>query len=124
MDHVKRERWVVIKAWSEPGQSENDDYFVLNVTKIFDDEGKELKKLLNFGLGKENICRQTRRVSLKINFISTADTEREIINISKTFKNSFLLIGKTKNQFKITHCREPLSPTQLKEDNFPSVYLI
>ena len=33
---------------------ENDDYSVLNVTTIFDNDGKELKKLLNIGLGKEN----------------------------------------------------------------------
>ena len=44
----------IINAWSESGQSENDDYSVLNVTTIFDDDGKELKKILNIGLGKEN----------------------------------------------------------------------
>ena len=36
------------------GQSNNDDYSVLNVTTIYDDQGKELKKLLNIGLGNEN----------------------------------------------------------------------
>ena len=53
-DHINREFCGVINAWSESGQSENDDYSVLNVTTIFDDVGKELKKLLNIGLGKEN----------------------------------------------------------------------
>ena len=41
-------------SWSESGQSENDDYSVLNFTTIFDNDGKELKKLLNIGLEKEN----------------------------------------------------------------------
>ena len=38
----------------ESGQSENDYYSVLNVTTIFEEDGKRLKKLLNIGLGKEN----------------------------------------------------------------------
>ena len=54
LDHENTECWGVINAWSEPGQSKNDDYFLLNVTTIFDNEGKELKKLLNIGLGKKN----------------------------------------------------------------------
>ena len=53
-DHVDRECCGVINAWSESGQSENNDYSVLNVTTIFDNDGKELKKILNIGLGKEN----------------------------------------------------------------------
>ena len=53
-DHVNRECCGVINAWSECGQSENDDYSLLNVTTIFDNDGKEVKKLLNIGLGKEN----------------------------------------------------------------------
>ena len=53
-DHVDRECCGVINAWSVSGQSENDDYSVLNVTTIFDEDGKELKKLLKIGLGKEN----------------------------------------------------------------------
>ena len=52
-DHVNRECCGVIKAWSESGQSENDNYSVLNVTTIFDNDGKELEKLLNIGLGKK-----------------------------------------------------------------------
>ena len=51
---MDRECCGVINAWSESGQSENDDYSVLNVTTIFGEDGKELKKLLNIGLGKEN----------------------------------------------------------------------
>ena len=50
--HVDRKCCGVINAWSESGQSDNDDYSVL--TTIFDEVGKELKKLLNFALGKEN----------------------------------------------------------------------
>ena len=53
-NHVNRECCGVINAWSESGQSENDDYSVLNVTTIFDNDGKELKKFLNIGLAKEN----------------------------------------------------------------------
>ena len=44
----------MINSWSKSGQFENDDYSVLNVTTIFDEEGKELKKLLSIGLRKEN----------------------------------------------------------------------
>ena len=47
-DPVNRECCGVISAWSESGQSDNDDYSVLN------NQGKELKKLLHIGLGKEN----------------------------------------------------------------------
>ena len=42
-DHVNREFCGVINAWSESGQSDNNDYSVLNVTNvttIFDDDGK------------------------------------------------------------------------------------
>ena len=54
-DRVNRECCGVINAWSESGQSDNDDYSVLNVTTIYDDhQGKELKKLPNIGLGSEN----------------------------------------------------------------------
>ena len=54
MDRLNRGCCGVINTWSESGQSENDDYSVLNVNTIFDDDGKELIKLLNSGLGKEN----------------------------------------------------------------------
>ena len=53
-DQVDRECCGVINAWSESGQSENDNYSVLNKTTIFDEDGKELSKLLNNCLGKEN----------------------------------------------------------------------
>ena len=53
-DPVNREGCGVINAWSESGQSNNDDYSVLNVKTIYDNQGKELKKLPNIGLGKEN----------------------------------------------------------------------
>ena len=54
MDHVNRECCGVINAWSESGQSNYDNYSISKVTLIFDDDGKELKKLLKIGLGKEN----------------------------------------------------------------------
>ena len=54
-DRAKRECCGVINAWSESGQSDIDDYSELNVTTIYDNEEKELKKLLNIGLGKENL---------------------------------------------------------------------
>ena len=202
-DHVDRECCGVINVWSESGQSENDDYSVLNVTTIFDEDGKELKKLLIIGLGKENQviliiqvdsaspvsflkknvlhelklrypylkfypvdkatkdlycgftdnainisgkvklpifsygwsdnCHfflteghernilgnnvpkvwievsqkffphfQTNKQCKLLNSISQTDKDREILNISKTFKNLFLRIGKIKNQMKIT----------------------
>ena len=53
-DHMDKECYGVMNAWSESGQSENDDYSVINATTIFGEDGKELKKLLNIGLGKEN----------------------------------------------------------------------
>ena len=37
LDHVNKEWCGVINAWSESGQSENNDYSVLNKTTIFDD---------------------------------------------------------------------------------------
>ena len=52
-DNVNKKCCGVMIAWSRSGQTENGDYSVLNVTTIFDDDGKELKKLLNIGLGKE-----------------------------------------------------------------------
>ena len=42
-DRVNRECCGVINAWSESGQSNNS---VLNVTTNYDNQGKELKKLL------------------------------------------------------------------------------
>ena len=53
-NRVIRECCGVINAWSEFGQSDSDDYSVLDVTTLHDNQGKELKKLLNIGLGKEN----------------------------------------------------------------------
>ena len=52
-DLVNIECCGVINAWSESGQSETT-ITVLNVTTNFDNDGKELKNLLNIGLGKEN----------------------------------------------------------------------
>ena len=44
----------VIFTWKEAGFSGNDNYWFLNVTTIFESEGKKLKKLLNVGLGEKN----------------------------------------------------------------------
>ena len=54
----------MVRTWTK--RKSRDDYSVLKVTTIFDDEGKELKKLLNFGLGKEN------QVTLNIQFDSAS----------------------------------------------------
>ena len=53
-DRAKRKCCGVINACSESGQSDNDDCSVLNVTTIYDDQGKELKKPLNIGQGSKN----------------------------------------------------------------------
>ena len=39
----------VINAWKEYGQSDNDEFSVLSVRIIYDKNGLETKKLLNFG---------------------------------------------------------------------------
>ena len=52
LDRANRECCGVINELSESGQNENDDFSVMNVTTIFDDDGEELKKLLNIGLGE------------------------------------------------------------------------
>ena len=62
---------------------------------------------------------QTNKSCKSKNFTSTAETEREINNISNMFKNLFLRIGKIKNQMKITHFHEPLKPIQLKGRRVP-----
>ena len=62
---------------------------------------------------------QTNKQCKSINSISQTDNNREILNISKTFENLFLQIGKIKNQMKITHFHEPLKPIQLKGTRVP-----
>ena len=52
-DRANRECCGVIIAWSESGQSNNDDYSVLNVTTTYDNEGKILKKLLKLDKEKK-----------------------------------------------------------------------
>ena len=44
-----------INAPTEAGISDNDDYSVLNETRFFVFDGKDLKKLLSIGLEKENL---------------------------------------------------------------------
>ena len=39
-DHMDKECYGVMNAWSESGQSENDDYSVINATTIFGEDGK------------------------------------------------------------------------------------
>ena len=41
----------VIKAWTEEGISDNEDYSVLNIRTIYDTNDMETKKLVNIGLG-------------------------------------------------------------------------
>ena len=62
---------------------------------------------------------QTNKQCKSINNILQTDKDSKILNISKTFKNLFLRIGKIKNQMKITHFHEPLKPIQLKERRVP-----
>ena len=62
---------------------------------------------------------QTNKQCKSINSISQTNQDREILNISKSFKNLFLRIGKIKNQMKITHFHEPLKPIQLKGRRVP-----
>ena len=45
-DRANRDYCGVINAWSESGQSDNDDYSVINVPTIYDNQGKEFEKLL------------------------------------------------------------------------------
>ena len=42
-------------AWKEAVQNDNDVFWVINVTTLFDDERKEIKKLLTFPLGKNMV---------------------------------------------------------------------
>ena len=48
MDSVNGERCGVNKPWSESRLSKNNDYSVISVTRIFDDDGKELKKTVKY----------------------------------------------------------------------------
>ena len=45
----------VINGWNEYGQSDDDDFSVLSVRTIYDENGLETKKLQNIGLGWEII---------------------------------------------------------------------
>ena len=46
-----------INAWNEYGQSDNDDFSVLSVITIYDNNGLETKKLLNLGIGWDMIVK-------------------------------------------------------------------
>ena len=80
-DHKNREYCGVINAWSESGQSKNDDYSVLIVTTIFDKDRKELLniKLLNIDLGKES------RVILNIQVDSASPVSFQLAWLEKRF---------------------------------------
>ena len=105
---------VIISIFSN-GWSQNACHFFLT-------EGHEKNILGNDNLPKVGIevsqkyfpHFQTRKQCKSKNSISPSDKDREILNISKTFKNLFIRIGKIKNQMKITHFHEPLKPIQLK----------
>ena len=43
----------VINAWTEEGISDNDDYSVLNIQTIYDDNCLETKKLVKIGFGED-----------------------------------------------------------------------
>ena len=62
-NNVQKKGFWPINARSETGQNDDEDYSVLNVTTIFDNDEKELKKLLNFGLEKENFVQLKRQVA-------------------------------------------------------------
>ena len=109
-DRANRECCGVINAWSQSGQSDNDDESVLNVTTIYDNQGKELKKLLNIGLGKENQVFPTKQVDsaspvsfLKQNFLhelKLRDPYVKIYPVDRATKE--LLCGFTDNAINIT----------------------
>ena len=101
--------------------SDNDCHFFLT-------EGHERNILGNDNLPKVGIevsqkhfpHFQTNKQCKSKNSISQTDKDREILNITKTFKNFFLLSpGTIKNQSKITHFHEPLKPIQLKGRRIP-----
>ena len=102
------------------GWSDNDCHFFLT-------EGHERNILGNVNLPKVGIevsqkyfpHFQIKKQCESINSISQTDKDREILNISKSFKNLFLRIGKIENQIKITHFHEPLKPIQLKGRRVP-----
>ena len=50
----------MINAWNEYGQSDDDDFSVLSVRTIYDENGLETKKLLNIDLGWEMIVDSSR----------------------------------------------------------------
>ena len=102
------------------GWSHDDCHFLLT-------EGHERNILENDNLPKVGIKVsqkyfphfQTNQLCKSKHFISPTDKEREIMNISKSFKNLFLRIEKIKNQMIITHFYEPLKPNQLKGRRVP-----
>ena len=102
------------------GWSDNDCHFFLT-------EGHEKNLLGNENLPKVGIevsqkyfpHFQTNKQCKSIKSISQTDKDREILNISKTFKNLFLQIGKIINQMKTTHFHEPLKPIQVKRRRVP-----
>ena len=51
----KQEMCGLINAWKKCGQSDDDDFSVLSLRAIYDENGLESKKLLNKGLGWEMI---------------------------------------------------------------------
>ena len=51
----EKESCDVINAWNEYGQSDDDDFSVLSVRTIYDNNGLETKKLLNLGIGWDMI---------------------------------------------------------------------
>ena len=58
----EKESCDVINAWNENGQSDDDDFSVLSVRAIHDNNGLETKKLLNLGIGWDMIVNMNKPV--------------------------------------------------------------
>ena len=90
---------------------------------LFLTQGHEEKILGNDHLSKVRIDFsghfQTNKMCKSKKFTSTAEKDKEIIHISKTFKKLVHQIGKVTNQMKIAHFYEFLKPIQLKSRRVP-----
>ena len=66
---------------------------------------------------------QTKKTSRIISFITTVEKDREIEQISKTFKHLFIWMGKIKTWQKLHNYHEPLKFNQLKSECVPVLLL-
>ena len=72
----EKESCDVINAWNEYGQSDNDDFSVLSVRTIYDNNDLETKKLLNLGIGYDCKYEHTCRFIKPCKFFKTERTTR------------------------------------------------